>query len=256
MAFAPRFAETSINQYGSTEAGVAALTPFERARRQAGRNCPALDQSFRLLTKPVQQLPAGAEGLIRYRTPQLAENLKRAGSDGVPGVQNGWFYPGDIGTLTDDGLLRFVGRSSDVINRGGVKVSGNRIEEILRGMPQIKDAAACGVVGASGLEEIWIAVEAHGPVDIRRDQGHFSDEHVGRWDQPRRGVCFGRTPARRTGQSAKTSSERVAARPQESCVASMHIVDMVYYLGANQSPTPCRHRARGQHDLRCLRTRR
>jgi len=156
----------AINQYGSTEAGVAALTPFNVLADKPGA-IPLPWTELQIVNETGEQLPAGAEGLIRYRTPQLAENLKRAGSDGVPGVSDGWFYPGDIGTLTTDGLLRFVGRSSDVINRGGVKVSGNRIEEIVKGMPQIKDAAACGIVGTSGLEEIWIAVEAHGPVDIR-----------------------------------------------------------------------------------------
>jgi acyl-CoA synthetase (AMP-forming)/AMP-acid ligase II len=114
-----------------------------------------------------QQLPAGSEGLIRYRTPQLAENLKHPGSDSMPGSRDGWFYPGDIGSLAS-GILRFGGRSSDVINRGGVKVSGNRIEEILREVTQVKDAAACGVVGPSGLEESWIAIEANGSVDLEQ----------------------------------------------------------------------------------------
>ena len=44
-----------------------------------------------------------------------------------------------------------------MINRGGVKVSATKIEEILEALPEIKEAAACGVEGASGLEEIWIA---------------------------------------------------------------------------------------------------
>jgi acyl-coenzyme A synthetase/AMP-(fatty) acid ligase len=154
-----------INQYGSTEAGVAALTPFELLGDRPGAiTLPWVE--LQIVDETGQQLPAGAEGLIRYRTPQLVENIKRAGSDSIPGVQDGWFYPGDIGSLTDDGILRFGGRRSDVINCGGVKVSGNRIEEILRGLPQIKEAAACGVTGPSGLEEIWIAIETNGPVNI------------------------------------------------------------------------------------------
>ncbi len=62
-------------------------------------------------------------------------------------------------------MLRFAGRSSDVINRGGVKVSGTRIEEILRTLPEVKDAAVCGIVGPSGFEEIWIAIVPNGPID-------------------------------------------------------------------------------------------
>ena len=154
-----------INQYGSTEAGVVALTPFDLLADNPGAIALPWAE-LQIVDEIGKQLPTGAEGLIRYRTPQLAENLKLAGSDSIPGVRDGWFYPGDIGSLTAEGILRFAGRSSDVINRGGVKVSGSRIEEILRSLPQINEAAACGVVGASGLEEIWIAIEANGSVDI------------------------------------------------------------------------------------------
>ena len=109
-------------------------------------------------------MPPGSEGYIRYRTAQLTENL--AGSNSLPNVRDGWFYPGDIGSLTADGVLRIHGRSSDVLNRGGIKVSGTRIEQILEALPQVKEAAACGVSGSSGLEEIWIAIVADGIIDV------------------------------------------------------------------------------------------
>jgi acyl-CoA synthetase (AMP-forming)/AMP-acid ligase II len=154
-----------INQYGSTEAGVAALTPFDLLADRPGAIALPWTE-LQIVDETGQQLPAGTEGLIRYRTPQLVENIKRAGPDNIPGVRDGWFYPGDIGSLTAGGVLNLAGRSSDVINRGGVKVSGTRIEEILKALPQIKEAAACGIAGPSGLEEIWIAVVANGPVHI------------------------------------------------------------------------------------------
>jgi acyl-CoA synthetase (AMP-forming)/AMP-acid ligase II len=77
--------------------------------------------------------------------------------------------------------LCITGRSSDVINRGGIKVSGTRIEEILQALPEIKEAAACGVTGQSGIEEIWIAVVPNGPVDIsaiKRQLGEHNDVRI------------------------------------------------------------------------------
>jgi len=154
-----------LNQYGATEAGVAALTPFDVLDNQPGAIALPWTE-LQIVDEAGQQLPAGTEGLIRYRTPQLAENIKRSGPDAIPGVRGEWFYPGDLGMLTADGILRFAGRSSDVINRGGVKVSGTRIEEVLKALPQVKEAAACGIPGPSGLEEIWIAIVPEGPVDV------------------------------------------------------------------------------------------
>ena len=84
----------------------------------------------------------------------------------LPNVRDGWFYPGDVGSLAAEGILRISGRTSDVINRGGIKVSSTKIEEILRALPNIQDAAACGVSGVSGLEELWIAIVGKGGVDI------------------------------------------------------------------------------------------
>jgi acyl-coenzyme A synthetase/AMP-(fatty) acid ligase len=163
-----------INQYGSTEAGVVALTPFELIDDESGA-IPLPWTELQVVDEQGQPLPRNTEGHIRYRTPQLAENMKGPAGGDIPGVRDGWFYPGDLGSLTADGVLRFSGRSSDVINRGGVKVSGTRIEEILRALPQIKNAAACGILGPSGLEEIWIAVVPNGTVE-----GDEIEEQIGK----------------------------------------------------------------------------
>ncbi len=153
-----------INQYGSTEAGVVGLTPFDVSGGSASL-IPLPWAEVQVVDVDGNRLPAGEEGMIRYRTPQLQANLKLNSAD-ILGVLDGWFYPGDLGALTADGMLCLRGRTSDVINRGGVKVSGTRIEEVLKSLPGITDAAACGIVGPSGLEEIWIAILVDGPTDF------------------------------------------------------------------------------------------
>ena len=53
-----------------------------------------------------------------------------------------------------------------MINRGGAKISAVKIEEIVDALPAIKESAACGVQGTTGLEEIWVAVVAQAPIDV------------------------------------------------------------------------------------------
>jgi len=170
-----------VSQYGSTEAGVAAAAPFRALDGIAGAIGVALPWAeIEIVDEAGATLPPGAEGLIRYRTPQLVENINAFGAHVVPGVRDGWFYPGDIGSLTAEGVLCLSGRSSDVINRGGVKVSGARIEEVLKALPEVRDAAACGVAGPSGLEEIWVAIESAGAVDVEQIKAHLkTHESVG-----------------------------------------------------------------------------
>jgi len=52
---------------------------------------------------------------------------------------------GDLGRVDDDGFLWIEGRTSDVINRGGLKVLPQEVEETLRRHPQIADACVAGV---------------------------------------------------------------------------------------------------------------
>jgi O-succinylbenzoic acid--CoA ligase len=60
-----------------------------------------------------------------------------------------WYRTGDAGTF-DDGLLRVTGRLDNVIVSGGINVSLDRVERIVRGLPGFADAV---VVGAS--HERW-----------------------------------------------------------------------------------------------------
>jgi acyl-coenzyme A synthetase/AMP-(fatty) acid ligase len=160
-----------LSQYGSTEAGVVALAPFETISGNPGAVGFLLPWAkLEIVDEDGHVLPPGSEGSVRYQTPQLLQNLAALGcGEEMPGVKDQWFYPGDTGSLGANGLLTLTGRITDVINRGGVKVSSAKIEEILEELPEIKEAAACGVAGASGLEEVWIAVVGNDlPLEIEK----------------------------------------------------------------------------------------
>jgi acyl-coenzyme A synthetase/AMP-(fatty) acid ligase len=151
--------------YASTEAGTSASASYaaiEGIPQAVGFLLPDVD--LEIVDEAGSLMPSGAEGLIRLRTPQLRLNADP--SRAMPADDRAaWFYPGDIGRLTDDGVLCVTGRGSDVINSGGVKVSAAKIEEIVQAIPEIRDAAACGILGPTGVEEVWLAVVAAAPVD-------------------------------------------------------------------------------------------
>jgi len=58
---------------------------------------------------------------------------------------NGWFRSGDLAVEDEKGLFRIVGRSKDVIIRGGANVSPREIEEILIQEPRIREASVIGL---------------------------------------------------------------------------------------------------------------
>jgi long-chain acyl-CoA synthetase len=54
-----------------------------------------------------------------------------------------WLRTGDLGRI-DDGFLTVLGRSADVINRGGEKIHAVSVEAVLSGLPTIVEAAVVG----------------------------------------------------------------------------------------------------------------
>lgn len=70
----------------------------------------------------------------------------------------GWMHSGDLVTMDDGGFVRIVGRSKDMIIRGGENISPREIEEFLYSHPDIVDVQVVGVPDNKYGEEIcaWI----------------------------------------------------------------------------------------------------
>ena len=52
-------------------------------------------------------------------------------------IINGWLHTGDIGHLDADGYLTLVGRSKDMIIRGGENIYPKEIEDVLTSDPAV-----------------------------------------------------------------------------------------------------------------------
>lgn len=52
---------------------------------------------------------------------------------------NGWIHSGDIGVVDEDGYIQIVGRSKDLIIRGGENISPFEIESFYTGKKWVRD---------------------------------------------------------------------------------------------------------------------
>ena len=68
---------------------------------------------------------------------------------------DGWLRTGDLGRIDDDGFVWIDGRVSSMINRGGLKVFPDEVEEHLREFPGVRDAAVAGVADDRLGEVPW-----------------------------------------------------------------------------------------------------
>lgn len=154
------------SSYGSTEVGPVAnmqLSAGIDGQDAVGYVYPWVDLEIVDEGSPV---PDGEEGLIRIRSPYMADQYHADPTSTAKAYKDGWFYPGDLGRLTEGRLLHVTGRVDELINVGGLKIAPHKIEHFARAQPMVSDAAAFGNPSESGINQVWLAVVTSGQVDF------------------------------------------------------------------------------------------
>ncbi len=71
----------------------------------------------------------------------------------------GWMHTGDLAAMDADGYLNIVGRSKDMVIRGGENIYPREIEEFLHSHPDITDAQVVGVPDLRYGEELCVCIK-------------------------------------------------------------------------------------------------
>lgn len=157
-----------ISAYGSTELGALSFgtaADLERGDGATGYLLPWVEME--IVDEERRPVPRGTEGIIRARSDELAFYVDEDGSPSEM-LEGGWFYPGDYGRIDPDGLIVVSGRTGEIINRGGVVIAPEFVEEVLSAEPGVDAAAAFGVPTDQGIDDIWAAVVASSQLDLDR----------------------------------------------------------------------------------------
>jgi fatty-acyl-CoA synthase len=70
----------------------------------------------------------------------------------------GWMHTGDLATIDDEGYCNIVGRSKDMVIRGGENVYPREVEEFLYRHPKIQDVQCVGLPDSKYGEELCACV--------------------------------------------------------------------------------------------------
>jgi acyl-CoA synthetase (AMP-forming)/AMP-acid ligase II len=154
-----RICSNLIACYGSTEANIVATAPAHAIAETpgaVGTITPGV--TVGIVDGSGRPLPAGAEGLVRITGRFTVDGYRGDADESQDAFRDGWFYPGDIGRLTAEGLLVLTGRDKAVLNLGGDKVSPERIEQVLASVAGVQEVAAFTVPNAAGVSELVAAV--------------------------------------------------------------------------------------------------
>jgi long-chain acyl-CoA synthetase len=156
-AFKAKFGVGIMNCYGQTELGGEVVGWTAKDLREHGDDKlgsvgrPHQGIEIRILGDAGADLAPGQVGEIWIHSPFATRDAAVSER-----LDDGYLRTGDIGHLDSDGFLWLEGRASDMINRGGLKVLPQEIEEQLCSRPEVAEACVAGVPDAR-LGEVPVA---------------------------------------------------------------------------------------------------
>jgi len=136
--------------YGLTEAsGMAAVLTYRDALTHPGFAGRALVGTRIQVGDPDGPAAAGEVGEILVRGEHVMREYWNKPAETAATLVDGWLRTGDLGYQDQDGLLRIVDRSKDMLISGGINVYPAEIERALHAIEGLADYAVIGVEDAT-----------------------------------------------------------------------------------------------------------
>jgi acyl-CoA synthetase len=208
--FEDRTGAAVLQFYGSNETGALSGTtrddPQDRRLRTAGKVL--------------------AEMRVRLLDPDTDDDITATGGPGVPAgngptlclgywddaaanralfTDDGWMRMGDLATIDGDGYLTVVGRTSDIIIRGGKNISAAQVEDEVDSHPAVAICAVVAVPDPLLGERACACVELHPgqTLDLDELRAHLGVRGTGKELWPERLVVVESLPRSSGGKVAK-----------------------------------------------------
>lgn len=201
-----------IQSYGLTEAsGLVATMHGEDAIQHIGWAGRAImGTRIRIGDANGDSLPFGETGEIMVKGQHVMREYWRKPDITAETIVDGWLRTGDLGAMNDDGFVRIVDRSKDMLISGGINVYPAEIERALAAVPGIGELAVIGVPDADWGEVPMLIVHADGDREgIRRAIEAEGEASLAKFKRPKH-IAFVDDPLPRT-LSGKVSKPTLRA---------------------------------------------
>ena len=172
LAFERRTGARVLQFYGSNESGLATGTtwsdPAERRLRTAGRRVPGTE--LRLFDGG-RDVTSSGRGQPGTRGPAVCVGyLDDPDANAQLFTDDGFVLHADICTIDAEGWLTVVGRTSDIIIRGGKNISAAQVEEDVGAHPAVALAAAVAAPDPVFGERVCVFAELRAGCSLSLDQ--------------------------------------------------------------------------------------
>jgi acyl-CoA synthetase (AMP-forming)/AMP-acid ligase II len=189
------------NAYGLIEVGIPLVNILDNPQKIESVGRPVQDFEVSIFDANSKHLPPGQVGNIGLRGPGMLDAYFRPWHAQQEILHEGWFIPGDLAKKDADGFFYIVGRDSDIINVGGMKVFPYEVENVLSMYPGIKEACVVGEDNKrfGQIVKAYI-VPFKGAQISKTDVTRFCEERISFFKVPQRFEFVNSLPKTSTGK--------------------------------------------------------
>ena len=137
-----------IEGYGMTETSpLTASNPSNGVKKLGSIGLPLNNEEFKLVDPNTgKDVPLGEPGEICVKGPQVMKGYFNKPEETKKAIdKDGFMHTGDVGVMDEDGYVKIVDRTKDMIIVGGFKVFSAKLEDTLTNHPAIGMVATIGV---------------------------------------------------------------------------------------------------------------
>ncbi len=164
-----------LERYGMTETLMTLSNPYDGERRAGtvGFGFPGVDARV-------------VDDEIQVKGPAVSAGYSERPSATAEAFIDGWFRTGDL-AVVEDGYVRILGRSVDLVISGGFNVYPAEVEDVLLGHPAVAEVAVTGTPSDEWGEVVtaWVVVAAGAGTAVEQDLLAYGAERLAPYKRPR-----------------------------------------------------------------------
>jgi long-chain acyl-CoA synthetase len=171
------------------------LNPYKKKKKLGSIGLPLLNTDVKLVDPPTgKEVGIGEPGEMWVKGPQVMSGYyKRPEENKNAFDKDGYFGTGDVAVMDDEGFLRIVDRTKDMIIVSGYKVFSVKVEGVLTEHPAIDMIATIGVPNperpGSEIVKAFIQLKpeyaGHDKEALKKDIASFAREKLTPYEVPK-----------------------------------------------------------------------
>ncbi len=186
-----------LEVYGMTETSpITTMNPYKGEKKLGTIGLPVLNTELKLVDPETgDEVPLGSPGEICIRGPQVMKGYYNKPEETANVIDgDGYIHTGDVAVMDDEGYIKIVDRTKDMIIVSGFKVFSAKLEDTLTKHPAVGMIATIGVPNpdrpGSEIVKAYVQINPDFEYDgdeenLKEDITRFAKENCSPYEVPK-----------------------------------------------------------------------